>query len=141
MIDKTKAYRFRGDSERWEFLHAPGISQDYWSGDIAMPVALAEHLRSRGILIEYPELPGENWEFCEAKDQEMWWMEMKGCSGGWDTSHDNAPAEPDIYCRKKKPVITEVETVTILAPLGDGMSVWLPDGFAKPGDKVKVTKL
>ena len=113
MIDKTKAYRFRGDSERWEFLHATGISQDWWCVTRSINVntadrhhssinaLTAEHLHSRGILLEYPELPGEDWEFCEGEDAEKW---LDDGDDAWWSIGSYIPEGCGIYCRKKKPV-------------------------------------
>lgn len=140
MIDKNKAYRFRGDSERWVVgSDSLGMLRLCCSAPGSMTFSCAEHLHERGILLEYPELPGEDWEFCEPIESHRWWSDD---AERW-YSVTKADPGPGIYCRKKKPVITEVECVveTYLS-VGDRIDrIDLPEGFAEPGDRVKVTKL
>lgn len=100
MIDKNKAYRFGGDSERWEHVTGTGW---FPSGDRSHSVVRSEtfeHLHERGILLEYPELPGEDWEFCDEKCGEAVWDEDRG----WVNRSYVTDCEDGIYCRKKKPV-------------------------------------
>lgn len=96
MIDKNKAYRFKGDSERW--THE---CDWWWCGDLAISKYTADHLHSRGLLLEYPELPGDDWEFCEIGEQEMYWVCYQKI---WLPSRLQNPTSTQIYCRKKKPV-------------------------------------
>jgi len=141
MIDKNKAYRFRGDNERWVVgSDSLGMLRLCCSAPGSMTFSCAEHLHERGILLEYPELPGEDWEFCERGDATEWWC--NGCKK-WhpDTYHSIiCDATSQLYCRKKKPVITEFEVV-VESLWATGDRIYLPSGFAGPGDKVKVTKL
>lgn len=98
MIDKNKAYRFNGDSERWEAAHQGSCIRSTATND-CIPMLAAERLHERGILLEYPELPGDDWEFCESGEQDMSWNEEVG-----EWWHSSGKSWSGIYCRKKKPV-------------------------------------
>lgn len=103
MIDKNKAYRFRGDSERWVVgSDSLGMLRLCCSAPGSMTFSCAEHLHERGILLEYPELPGEDWEFCEAELDASHWCDRQL---RWASSIDSSCSGcSGIYCRKKKPV-------------------------------------
>lgn len=144
MIDKNKAYRFRGDSEAWTYdAEVPGEFLAGWRNNRGgfMKTFTFEHLLSRGILLEYPELPGEDWEFCDAEGGEAVWDEARE----WVNRSYVTDCEDGIYCRKKKPVYesgTVQCVVKTYCTVGDRIDrIDLPSGFAGPGDRVKVTKL
>lgn len=137
MIDKNKAYRFRGDSERWVW-DGDRIWRGFWNGGLRIDEATGNHLHERGILLEYPELPGEDWEFCDEKCGEAVWDEARE----WVNRSYVTNCEDGIYCRKKKPVITEVEGEVMLYGSSSCTHITCPIGdWLKPGDRVKVTKL
>ena len=146
MIDKNKAYRFRGDNERWVWNDIHQFWHISYATNAALLNLTANHLHERGILLEYPELPGDEWEFCDGDGalQAINSKEKAGNALVWDDVEgewtDLRWGGGGIYCRKKKPVITEFEVV-IESLWATGDRIYLPSGFAGPGDKVKVTKL
>lgn len=140
MIDKKRAYRFRGDSERWVWARSNRRLRDE-KCTCTLDCRTVDHLLAKNILLEYPELPGEDWEFCES----VVGAEKRYCeAAGWNPVSDTPckTCEP-IYCRKKKPVITEVEG-KVIPNASDHYVYILCDSerdFLKDGDRVKVTKL
>lgn len=97
MIDKTKSYRFKGDSERWTYhMEYHALVNEVSSHAIAF--VLAERFSDRGILLEYPELPGEDWEFCESDEQEMYLTS----ENTWVNARLGGDKKEGLYCRKKK---------------------------------------
>lgn len=129
MIDKTKAYRFKGDSERWEWARSNKRLRDE-KCTCTLDCRTVDHLLDKGILLEYPELPGEDWEFCERSEAGHWWCDI---AGGWSMNRDKAICKcdvHDIYCRKKKPVYRSgiFEAGSVPSTWADGAAIyWTTD--------------